>query len=67
MAYPNSTANTYQAHYTTKQYPALETSSTAGYTFQVFRYKGKSGTTTHRYINVWRFLGGVGDWNLGNN
>ena len=67
MAYPNSTANTYQAHYTTKQYPALETSSTAGYTFQVFRYKGKSGTTTHRYINVWRFLGGVGNWDMGKN
>ena len=67
QAYPNSDANTYQAHFATAQYPALEASPTAGYTFQVFRYKGKSGTTKHPYINVWRFLGGVGDWNLGNN
>ena len=70
QAYPNSSANTYQAHYTAKTYPFLETENNANYTYEVFRYKGKSGplwNNNHRYIDVWKFLNGQPEsaWNLG--
>lgn len=71
QAYPNSTANTFEADYSTGQYPHLATHTTYpranGDTFRIYRYKGKSGTTAHPYVNIWRYLGNGGSWNLGNN
>ena len=71
QAYPNSTANTFEADYSVAQYPHLATHTTYpranGDTFRIYRYKGKSGTTDHRYVNIWRYLGGDGSWDLGNN
>ena len=71
QAYPNSTANTFEADYSVAQYPHLATHTTYpranGDTFRIYRYKGKSGATDHRYVNIWRYLGGDGSWDLGNN
>lgn len=70
QAYPNSTANTFEADYSIAQYPHLATHNTyprsGGDTFRIYRYKGKSGTTTRPYINAWRLLAGRDDYNLGN-
>ena len=61
QAYPNSTANTFEADYSVAQYPHLATHTTYpranGDTFRIYRYKGKSGATDHRYVNIWRYLG----------
>lgn len=71
QAYPNSTANTFEADYSTGQYPHLATHTTYpranGDTFRIYRYKGKSGATDHPYVDIWRYLGGDPNYNLGYN
>lgn len=71
QAYPNSTANTFEADYSTGQYPHLATHTTYpranGDTFRIYRYKGKSGATGHPYVDIWRYLGGDPNYNLGYN